>query len=73
LSVNVEAVAAFIIAVGAIEALLRAAIFLFKRQEGEINKKTRLSFGRWLALALEFLLAADIFRTAIAPTWNEIG
>lgn len=26
-----------------------------------------------LALALEFELAADILRTAIAPTWNEIG
>jgi uncharacterized membrane protein len=26
-----------------------------------------------LAVALEFELAADILRTAIAPTWNEIG
>ena len=33
----------------------------------------RLTLGRWLALALEFELAADILRTAIAPTWNEIG
>jgi uncharacterized membrane protein len=31
----------------------------------------RLKFGLWLALALEFQLGADIFRTAIAPT-NEI-
>ena len=29
--------------------------------------------GRWLALALEFLLAADILRTAVAPSWSEIG
>jgi len=26
-----------------------------------------------LVLALEFELAADILRTAITPTWNEIG
>ena len=28
---------------------------------------------RRLAVALEFELAADILRTAVAPTWNEIG
>jgi len=33
----------------------------------------RLRFGRWLALALEFELGADILRTAITPTWYEIG
>ena len=31
------------------------------------------TLGRWLALALEFLLAADILRTAVAPSWSEIG
>jgi uncharacterized membrane protein len=34
---------------------------------------TRLGLGRSLMLALEFLLAADIVRTAVAPTWDEIG
>lgn len=29
--------------------------------------------GRWLVLGLEFALAADIVRTAIAPTWEEVG
>ena len=29
--------------------------------------------GRWLAVALELELGADILRTAVAPTWNEIG
>ena len=33
----------------------------------------RLGLGRSLALALELLLGADILKTAIAPTWNEIG
>jgi hypothetical protein len=37
------------------------------------TEEIRLTLGRWLALALEFELAADILRTAIAPTWNEIG
>jgi uncharacterized membrane protein len=33
----------------------------------------RLTLGRWLWVALEFELAAEILRTAVAPTWNEIG
>lgn len=28
--------------------------------------------ARWLALALEFELAADILNTAVTPTWNDI-
>lgn len=32
-----------------------------------------MSFARWLMLALEFALGADIIRTAIAPTWDELG
>ena len=32
-----------------------------------------LGFARWLILGLEFMLAADIVRTVIAPTWVQIG
>jgi len=34
---------------------------------------TRHGTGRWLALALEFALAADILRTAVTPSWRDIG
>ena len=27
----------------------------------------------WLILGLEFMLAADIVRTAISPTWQQTG
>jgi hypothetical protein len=27
----------------------------------------------WLTLALEFELAADVLRTAVAPGWNDVG
>jgi uncharacterized membrane protein len=30
-------------------------------------------FGMWLILGLEFMLAADIARTAISPTWQQTG
>ena len=32
-----------------------------------------LRFASWILLSLEFALAADIVRTAIAPTWDDIG
>ncbi|MFJ9565035.1 DUF1622 domain-containing protein [Streptomyces fuscichromogenes] len=38
----------------------------------EFNR-IRLSLGRFLILGLEFQLAGDILRTAIAPTFTEIG
>ena len=33
----------------------------------------RLTLARFLALALEFQLGADILSTAIAPSWDQIG
>ncbi len=33
----------------------------------------RLVLARYLAMALEFQLGADILSTAVAPSWNEIG
>lgn len=35
--------------------------------------RIRLTLSRYLALALEFQLGADILSTAIAPTWEQIG
>jgi len=33
----------------------------------------RLDLGRFLALGLEFQLASDLLRTAVAPSFSEIG
>ena len=61
------------------EAFLRAGRTFFQslRSSPEFNSAsvegTRLRLGRWLSLALEFQLAADILKTAVAPTWDEIG
>jgi len=75
-----EGAAALIIAFAVVEAVFGAAIlFLPARWRGggrhhlAEREDVRLRLGRWLAVALEFLLAADILRTAVAPTWDEIG
>jgi uncharacterized membrane protein len=70
---GVELSAAIIVAVAAAEATIKAlTLFVRRGAPPESKNAVRLSFARWLALGLEFELAADILRTAITPTWNEI-
>ena len=74
IALTVEAVAALIITYGAIEAAWGVVKIIASRttQTGQ-RKVVWLRFGVWLLLGLEFELAADIVRTAISPTWNDIG
>lgn len=72
LRLGVEMVGALIVALGV---LLAAALFiraLASRQTADFNA-IRLTLARYLALALEFQLGADILSTAVAPSWTEIG
>ena len=77
LAACIEATGAIVIGLAAIEAFLRALVLFVPRREalGEPDAKeaVRLKLGRWLAVALELELGADILRTAVAPTWTEIG
>ena len=81
LSTLTEGVAALIIAIAVIEGVFRTLLVLLQSfspsdassSSHEEKEDVRLRLGRWLALALEFLLAADILRTAVAPSWSEIG
>jgi len=66
-AIGTEAVAVVIVAIGVVLTVARIAVI--RAPQSAI----RLYLGRWLALALEFELAADVMRTAVAPTWNEIG
>ncbi len=70
----VEAAGAVIIFVGAVWAFAR---FVAAGARGGGRSRTftgiRLSLGRFLALGLEFQLAGDVLRTAVAPSFTEIG
>lgn len=70
-----ELSAAIIIAIAVLEALWRVFLMLWRCDKvlDEQKENLRLALGRWLAIALEFLLAADIVLTAITPTWQDIG
>jgi len=71
----VEATAVIFVAYGAVEAVVYAIgplTGLMPRVKGW-RKDTFVRFGMWLLLGLQFALGADIVRTVIAPTWNDIG
>lgn len=70
----IEIVAALLIGFAVAQAAWRAAkVFFTPQKPPEAIDNLRLGLGRWLAVALEFELAADVLRTAISPTWQEIG
>ena len=70
---GVEFAAAVIIGLAALEATVKAAVIFVRRNSPSSAKnEVRLTLGRWLAVALEFELAADILNTAVTPTWSDI-
>lgn len=73
LSLFVEILGGLIIAVGLLRFLAGYLPSLFRKRQYRNNTWLRVQFGSSLTLALELLLAADILRTAVAPTWDDIG
>lgn len=72
LRLGVEVVGAAVVAVGLVMALIGVVRVLVTHKDESFHH-VRLDMARYLALALEFQLAADILATAIAPTWDQIG
>jgi uncharacterized membrane protein len=70
----IEGVGAFVIALGALLALVRFLDVLIRhRTDPHAFVTVRLGLGRYLALGLEFQLAGDVLRTAVAPTLDELA
>jgi uncharacterized membrane protein len=68
----VEALGAAVIVVGVVVAFATYALSEL-RIRSVAYEHVRLLLGRFLALGLEFQLAADILSTAVSPTFEEIG
>nr|WP_221382873.1 DUF1622 domain-containing protein [Actinoplanes polyasparticus] len=69
----VELAGAVIIFAGAMVAFVRFVVVGLRTRRTQSFVPVRLGLGRFLALGLEFQLASDILRTAIAPTLREIA
>lgn len=72
LKLATETSGAVIIFIGVFVALYDFVRALIPPQLESYNK-IRLVLARYLALALELQLGADILSTAIAPSWDQIG
>ncbi|MBS0638973.1 MAG: DUF1622 domain-containing protein [Acetobacteraceae bacterium] len=72
LKLVVEAIGALVISLGTILAILRFARGAFPPAPRDFTE-ARLTLARFLAIALEFQLGADILSTAVAPSWDAIG
>ena len=69
----VEAAGGLVIFLGALLAFGRFVLAATRGRDDAAFVRVRLGLGRYLALGLEFQLAADVLRTAIAPSFREIG
>ena len=63
-----------VVTFGALQALgLVAAVIWQREADSPRGREIWLKFATWILLALEFALAADLVRTPVAPTWDDIG
>jgi uncharacterized membrane protein len=72
LKLAIEATGALVIGIGIVLAARRFTQGSFPPQ-GDDFTAVRLTLARFLAIALEFELGADILSTAVAPSWDAIG
>lgn len=74
LAAGAEIAAAVVIGGAIIRGILEylRRLFSHSRQHFDATEAIRLQLGRVLALGLEFTVASDILRTAVAPTRQDI-
>jgi uncharacterized membrane protein len=74
IALAIEAAAVIVVSYGAIQALAGVVGSAFSRSTDAMQgREIWLKFATWILLALEFALAADLVRTAVAPTWDDIS
>ena len=73
-ALGAELIATVLIAIGGIGAVARVIRLLAERSAHvRTIKDIWLRLAGWILLALEFTLAADIIRTSISPSWEDLG
>ena len=70
-----ETIAVIVIAYGGAAAVIRllSPTHTIPGKPLAKRKETWVRLGVWLLLGLEFELGADIIRSAISPTWEQLG
>ena len=73
-AVLIEGAAVVVVTAASVDAFVRLLTTVAKRRvtHGE-RKAIWHRYGMWLLLGLEFELAADIIRTVVSPSWQDLG
>jgi uncharacterized membrane protein len=69
--IGIEACGALVIVIEVIRTIIRYLIACL-RPECLILSTLRIRLGQAMVMGIEFQVAADILKTALAPTWNDI-
>ena len=67
----VEACGALVIVIEVIRTIVQYLMVCVRRECIEM-RPMRIRLGQAMVMGLEFQVAADILKTALAPTWNDI-
>lgn len=70
----ITGIATLLILAGAMIALVGVVLSVARqpRSSGPLIN-IRQGLARWLSLALEFAVAADVLLLAVTPSWNDLG
>ncbi len=67
-----EACGAFAITAGALQAIFDYVRYFILNYKAKQVSTLRMRLGQSMVIALEFQVAADILKTGLAPTWEDI-
>ncbi len=67
----IEACGMVVVTLGVARAFIQYIVAFVGRSETK-DPVMRLRLGESMVFGLEFMVAADILKTAISPTWNDI-
>jgi uncharacterized membrane protein len=72
--VVIEAMALLNIVIGTVQAFVAGLrTMLNPKTSDQEARYVWIRYARWLLAGLTFQLAADIIKTAVAPSWEDIG
>ena len=69
----IDAAATVIIAAASLEVIVRSAIAVATAAGSANLQPIRWRLGNWIGLALELLIGSDVVRTAVSPSWTQVG
>jgi uncharacterized membrane protein len=72
-ALGLDGISVLLVAAGALEALVELIRYLGGPKRGVERRRIWLGLANWLVAALTFQLGADIVRTIIDSSWEEIG